>query len=163
MSGCQVRPLYQESASAVSTGSGLSAFSFSPANERVSQQVRNNLIFLTSGGAGETANPTYHVDLVVTESIGTPLLDDTETMPKIARMNLRVVYKITRLADGKILRAASRQATSLYDYPQQEFAKLRAKRDAQNRAAKELAEILRGDLAAFLANPDKAPPAPKAK
>lgn len=155
ISGCQVRPLYQESAGGISTGGNLNTISFSEAGDRVSQEVRNNLIFLTSGGAGEAKNPVYHLDVAITESVGTPLLDDTSTMPKMARLNLRAVYKLSRVSDGLILRAATRQAVSLYDYPQQEFAKLRAKRDAQNRAAKELAEIIRGDLAAYLSRPEK--------
>ncbi|MGV8937646.1 MAG: hypothetical protein ACOH2J_11015 [Allorhizobium sp.] len=147
LSACQVRPLYEAN---TPTAGRLASIGFSAATDRITQEVRNSLIFLTSGGAGETANPEYKVELVVTASVGTPLLDDSSTMPKIARLTLVSVYKMTRVSDGTILRAASRQAVALYDYPAQEFAKLRAKRDAENRAAKELAEIIRADLAGYL-------------
>jgi LPS-assembly lipoprotein len=40
--------------------------------------------------------------------------------------------------------------TAQVDLPQQEFAKIRATRDAENRAARELAEIIRTDIAATL-------------
>ena len=40
-----------------------------------------------------------------------------------------------------------RQIASSYDIPRQEFAAVRAERDAENRAARELAELLRLALA----------------
>lgn len=147
LSSCQVQPMYKVN---TPTGASLASIGFSEAGDRITQEVRNNLIFLTSGGAGEAKNPEYTLELAITSSVGTPLLDDSSTMPKMARMTLAAVYKLVRVSDGTIVRAASRQAVSLYDYPGQEFAKLRAKRDAENRAAKELAEIIRADLAGYL-------------
>jgi LPS-assembly lipoprotein len=42
-----------------------------------------------------------------------------------------------------VVASGTRQFVSSYDVPRQEFAALRAKRDAENRAARELAELIR--------------------
>jgi LPS-assembly lipoprotein len=54
------------------------------------------------------------------------------------------------MSDGQVLRSAKRTVTAMLDLPQQEFAKIRAVRDGENRAARELAEIIRTDIAATL-------------
>ena len=61
-----------------------------------------------------------------------------------------VDYILRRNADGQVLKAGHRQVTALVDFPVQEFAKVRAIRDAENRAATEAAELVRADLAAAL-------------
>jgi LPS-assembly lipoprotein len=48
------------------------------------------------------------------------------------------------------IKSGNRTAVALVDFPVQEFAKLRAVRDGENRAAKELAELIRADIAAAL-------------
>ncbi len=47
--------------------------------------------------------------------------------------------------------ARRRQVVALVDFPVQEFAKLRAVRDAENRASREMAELICADLSAALA------------
>ena len=44
---------------------------------------------------------------------------------------------------GKRIAAGKRNVSASFDRPRQEFARLRAERDAENRAARELAELLR--------------------
>ena len=51
---------------------------------------------------------------------------------------------VSRVKTGK------RRTVALVDYPDQEFAKIRATRDAEDRAARELAELIRADIAAWL-------------
>ena len=54
LAGCQVRPLYSTGGNSEAI---LSSIGISEADTRVEQQVRNNLIFLLAGGAGEPAQP----------------------------------------------------------------------------------------------------------
>ena len=49
LAGCQVRPLYSE---ASGTRQKLLTVNFDSAGDRVTQEVRNHLIFLAYGGAG---------------------------------------------------------------------------------------------------------------
>jgi LPS-assembly lipoprotein len=147
LAGCQVRPLY-------STGSGtegkLASVSISEANDRVEQKVRNDLIFLFAGGAGEPQNATYHLEMNVTvRNIGV-LIDVADDIPRAGRIVVAADYNLVKTESGETLASGKRSSVALVDFPVQEFAKLRAVRDAENRAARELAELIRADVAAAL-------------
>ena len=47
-----------------------------------------------------------------------------------------------RLTSGEVVASGSRQIMSSYDVPRQEFAAYRARLNAEDRAARELAELL---------------------
>lgn len=147
LSACQVRPLYSESSGVTEK---LSSVGFSEASGRVGQQVRNRLIFLASRGAGETANPQYHVELRTTSSVADTLLRQSGDTSRAGRVTVTVTYTLSAVADGRVIKAGSRQATALVDFSEQEFAKQRAIRDAENRAADQTAEFVGADLAAAL-------------
>lgn len=147
LSACQVRPLYSESSGVVEK---LSSVGFSDASSRVEQQVRNRLIFLASRGAGEAANPQYHVQMRATTSVADTLLQQSGDTSRAGRVTVTVTYTLSAVADGHVIKAGRRQATALVDFSEQEFAKQRAIRDAENRAADQAAEFVGADLAAAL-------------
>ncbi|MDX3977773.1 LPS assembly lipoprotein LptE [Shinella sp.] len=147
LAGCQVRPLY-------STGSGteskLASVSISEATDRVEQKVRNDLIFLFAGGAGEPQNAIYHLEMNVTvRNIGV-LIDVADDIPRAGRIVVAADYNLVKTDSGETLASGKRSSVALVDFPVQEFAKLRAVRNAENRAARELAELIRADVAAAL-------------
>ncbi|MFN7009801.1 MAG: hypothetical protein ACK4PN_07200 [Allorhizobium sp.] len=146
LASCQVRPLYDDSAA---TRESLGAIAYSDADSRVELEVRNQLIFMTGGGAGEPASPQYRVQLSVSSSTGEVLVNQS-SVASAGRVVVSGAYTLQRVSDGTILKAGRRQAVSLVDFPAQQFAKLRAIRDAENRAARELAELIRVDLAMVL-------------
>jgi LPS-assembly lipoprotein len=155
VSGCQVRPLYSESGG---VGQRLASVGFSDPHSRIDQVVRNNLIFLTSGGAGEAARPEYEVKLSAT-STASSILDITSddntvsvtNTPIAGRVEVQVTYTLSRVADGQVLKSATREIVSQIDVSGQNFAKLRAIRDAENRASREAAEFIRAEIAIVLA------------
>lgn len=155
LSSCQVRPLYSESGG---VGQRLSSVGFSDPKSRIDQVVRNNLIFLASGGAGESARPEYEVKLS-TASTASSILDitsDDDTVsvtntPIAGRVEVQVTYSLSRVRDGQVLKSATREVVSQIDVSSQSFAKLRAIRDAENRAAREAAEFIRAEIAIVLA------------
>ncbi|MBP2551319.1 LPS-assembly lipoprotein [Neorhizobium galegae] len=147
LSACQVRPLYSSTSG---TPQKLAAIKFSAAGDRVGQVVRNQLIFLTSGGAGEAVTADYQLAMSVT-SVRADILDDQISQSVTpGRVTVSATYTLTKISDGKVLRTATRSVTSLVDIGNQQFAKLRAYRDAEDRAGRELAEFIRADLAATL-------------
>lgn len=148
LAGCQVRPLYSEKDG---VGQRLGAIAFSEPSTRVGQQVRNQLVFLTSGGAGEPAKADYEVELTVTSVETNILLDQSTAAPSPGRVVVTANYTIKQTSDGKVVKTGSRAVTALLDIPAQEFAELRAIRDAENRGAREVAELVRADLAGALA------------
>lgn len=148
LAGCQVRPLY-------STPSGtegkLASISISEASDRVEQQVRNDLVFLFAGGAGEPQNAVYHLDMDVSIRTVGVLNDVTTDTARSGRVTVTADYNLTKADSGETLASGKRSAVAMVDLPTQEFAKLRAIRDAENRGARELAELIRADVASALA------------
>ncbi|CDN50180.1 lipoprotein [Neorhizobium galegae] len=154
LAGCQVRPLYSE---ASGTGERLASVGFGQPRTRLDQVVRNQLVFLTSGGAGESAHPVYEVKLS-TRSTSSNISEDEDNdsvsptgVPVPGRVRVEGIYTITRISDGKILKSSKREVVSLIDVSGQGYASLRAVRDAENRAARELAEFIRAEIAIALA------------
>lgn len=148
VAGCQVRPLYSTGGD---TEGKLASVSISEADDRVEQQVRNNLVFLLSGGAGELQAASYHLDLDVTARTIGVLLDIRTDVPRAGRIVVTADYNLAKTGTGETVTSGKRSTVASVDFPFQEFAKVRAVRDAENRAARELAELIRADVAAALA------------
>ncbi len=149
VASCQVKPLYSDGPQG-KAGTALASISISEADDRIEQLVRNDLIFLTSGGAGEPANAQYKLALNVTSEVMGVLYDQESDTAGAGRVVVMADYNLTRADTGETVRSGNRTAVALVDFPEQEFAKVRATRDAEKRASKELAEIVRADLAAAL-------------
>ncbi|WP_149739013.1 LPS assembly lipoprotein LptE [Rhizobium sp. RU20A] len=148
LSGCQVRPLYSSDGQ---TAEALKSIVISEARDRVEQEVRNSLIFLLAGGAGEPANPAYRLELTVTNRLVGVLFDSSTDLAAAGRVVVKADFNLIETATGKTIRSGNRASVALVDLPNQEFAKVRAIRDAESRAARELAEIIRADLSAAVA------------
>ena len=142
LSACQVKPLYGTSSSAKTA-----KISISDADDRLEQVTRNQLVFLNNG-AGEAE---YYLDLNVTSSASGVLDSGTDNNFSAGRMTAKGTYKLTRISDGELIKSARRSTTALYDLPNQEFSKIRALQDAENRAGRELAEAIYADIAAAIA------------
>ncbi|MBZ9870700.1 LPS assembly lipoprotein LptE [Mesorhizobium sp. BR1-1-9] len=160
VSACQVRPLY--SSAPLSTGSSanaeLASIAVKPVRTRYGQQVRNNLIFGFGRGAGEPASPAYSLDLGVTEAVESSALVQVGTdqdEPTAGSVTLTAGYTLTDAKTGAVIATGRRAITSSFDRPRQEFAAYRAQIDAENRAARELANALQLSIAQDLARHGK--------
>jgi len=148
-SACTVRPLYSNTVAPGGTGTTVAAYpsiDIKPVQTRYAQEVRNHLIFMLNGGAGQPANPQYSLDLGVTEVATGLLLAATTTgedRPSAGTIVMTSSYRLTKVGTGEVVARGTRRISSSYDRPRQEFAALRAQRDAENRAARELAELLK--------------------
>ncbi|MEP7452465.1 LPS assembly lipoprotein LptE [Phyllobacterium sp. SB3] len=153
--GCQVRPLYSDSAPAAGSSVGvngsirskLASVSINQPGDRITQEVRNHMIFLFAGGAGQPASPAYSLRLAVSsKNLSLALVqnatNDKSGQPTAGLIRMTGTYVLTRTSDGKVVGQKTRIVTSNYDSPRQRFAATRAARDANNRAARELAEAL---------------------
>ncbi|MEQ1955262.1 LPS assembly lipoprotein LptE [Mesorhizobium yinganensis] len=156
-SACTVRPLYSDTS--IETGAvpgaaaGFKQISIDAVDTRYGQQLRNDLIFLLNGGAGQPAQAKYKMTLAASILV----LDeaevevDNDTRPTAATLHMTGSYVLIDLSTGKPVAKGSRTIPASYDQPTQEFANLRARRDAEDRAARELAELLRLDIGQKLA------------
>jgi LPS-assembly lipoprotein len=157
IAACTVQPLYSDGPVGNSTvtgsiGTELSMVSVKPATTRVGQQVRNRLLFLFYGGKAEPAVPRYTLSMVVTSisEASANIQINEENEPTAAVETVRASYSL-RDSSGTVVATGNRQFAASYDVPRQEFAAYRAQIDAENRAARELAELLRLAIAQDLA------------
>jgi LPS-assembly lipoprotein len=163
VSACTVRPLYSSaplSGSQASASAELASIAIKPVGSRSGQQVRNNLIFGFGRGAGEPASPAYSLTLGVTEAVESSALVQVgtdEDEPTAGSVTLTGTYTLADAKSGVVIASGKRSITSSFDRPRQEFAAYRAQIDAENRAARELAEALQLSIAQDLVRHGKAP------
>ena len=150
-SGSGFRPLYAAGPTGTSlTLDRMAQVEIATIPSRVGQRIRNELIFQATGGAGVTTNPVYRLDIAIRESVASSMVSRTgDTAAQI--YNLDAKFRLTRMSDKKLVlegtsygRAAFERFTSIY-------SNVRAKDDAENRAARAVAGDLKGRLAGFLA------------
>ncbi len=151
--GCTVQPLYTPTVSqGVSSPVMLAPIHVAEVKDRVGQQLRNHLIFLINGGSGQPANADYELELKVSTA-STELLTINPTdvdEPTAEKVTVTTDYKLVRISDDTVISARRVMVTASYDVSGQEFANIRAERDAENRAARDSAERLRALVAADL-------------
>ncbi|MBB3770561.1 LPS-assembly lipoprotein [Angulomicrobium tetraedrale] len=137
------------------------------ASGRIGNEVRNDLIFALTGGAGNPANAPYRLELAVTDSSTSTAVDSLSGLPEVEMVSVDVkwlLFDTTRTPgpDGKpvppVAHGNAFGKASLYS-GYQRFARARAIRDAQNRAAGVASETIKGQLAAYFIAPPPAAPA----
>jgi len=151
LGGC-FRPMYATYDGAVAPGlvNELSAISIDPIPDRVSQRVRDNLLFDFTGGAEPTA-PRYKLGLGVGVA-GTPqVVNGTTLTLEIALITLRGNFTLVDAKTNKVLFSGTAYARKSYSGTLQYFAANRAANDAMNTAAVDLADQIRTQLAIYLA------------
>lgn len=149
---CTVQPLYHGGANgeaqlnvSPSIRSKLSGIVIDEPTDRFNQLVRNRLIFLLNGGAGEPSAPTYQLTLGTSYNIRTAVqMDIGDSTDRTGRASAgaidgRSTYVLKDMTN-KPLAKRTRTVSASFDRPRQEYANLQAEEDAKKRAAEELAE-----------------------
>ena len=119
---------------------------------RVSVGVRDELIYDLTGGAGGTS-PMYRLNVRLSATNLQIIIDINTARPDINNYGIDASYTLTEIATGKPVVKGTTFARVSYNIPGQEqrFAGERGLRDAENRAAKEIAENIRNRLASHFA------------
>ncbi len=117
---------------------------------RVAGEVRNELIFhLTGGGEANTASYRLFVNIGATNL--QVIADPNTARTDVQNYGIDAGYRLVEVGTGKQVISGSSFARVSYDTPgqQQRFAGSRGLRDAENRAAKVIAENIRSRLASY--------------
>ena len=120
--------------------------------DRVGFQVRNNLIYDLTGGHGGTS-PTHRLAIDLRSNQQQIIVDPSTGRANVSTYAIDADYVLTDLATGKVVVRSVTSARVSYNIPgqQQRFAGERGLRDAEDRAAKEIAENIRNRLASHFA------------
>lgn len=157
LSSCQFQPLYETNDNTISgTNTALSQIAVSEVTTRQAQQVRNHLIFLLSGGT-VPLDPRFDLKLRVTSNTNTLASAIANSASNqigntAGSVKITVSYDLYDRVKKQIVHRGARTSNASFDKTSQSFASDRAIRDAENRAAKSVAEQLRLALSSNLAN-----------
>jgi LPS-assembly lipoprotein len=117
---------------------------------RVAVELRNDVIFLLTGGSGGLS-PAHRLKINVTVSHAAVIVDIATGRTEDEVTGIDANYTMVELATGRVVATGSSFARVTSDVPGQEqrFARARAQRDAENRAAQVVAEQIRSRLASY--------------
>jgi len=147
---CGFQPLHGPTASGQNLDDVLKSVEISTVPGRVGQRIRNELIYGTMGGEryGDV-KPAFRLDLIVKEELRNTLIAQTgDPQGRIVEVN--VEFKLVRLADNKTVFTGRTAGRAAYDKVPSVFADVRAQVDAENRAARTIAENIKLRVSAYL-------------
>jgi LPS-assembly lipoprotein len=117
---------------------------------RLGVEIRNALAFKLYGNA--TGMPPTHKLLIrFTSSRSSLIIDPNTALPSSENYGIDAQYNLIELATNKSVMTGNTFSRVTYDIPGQlqRFARSRAYRDAEDRAAQQIAENIQTRLAAF--------------
>jgi LPS-assembly lipoprotein len=117
---------------------------------RVGVEIRNQLAFKLYGTATGMP-PTYRLVLRFQDSRTSLMVDPNTALPTGENVGIDAQYNLIEIATNKSVMTGTTFARVSYDMPgsYQRFSRTRAFRDAENRAANEIAENIATRLASF--------------
>jgi LPS-assembly lipoprotein len=117
---------------------------------RMGVEIRNALAFKLYGNATGMP-PTHRLVIRFTTSRSSLMLDPNTALPTGENFGIDAQYNLVEIASNKSVMTGSTFSRVSYDMPgsYQRFTRTRALRDAEDRAAQEIAENINTRLASF--------------
>jgi LPS-assembly lipoprotein len=117
---------------------------------RVGVAIRNAVMFAMYGGP-TGAPPTHRLDLKLSTTRSSVMVDPTTARPDVENYGIDASYRLVDIATGKQVMNGTTFARVSFDNPGQEqrFARVRSLRDAEDRAARQIADSITTRLAAY--------------
>jgi LPS-assembly lipoprotein len=117
---------------------------------RLGVEIRNALAFKLYGNATGMP-PTHRLVLRFSTSRSSLMIDPTTALPTSENVGIDAQYNLIDIATNKSVMTGTTFSRVSYDMPgsYQRFARSRAFRDAEDRAAQEIAENIQTRLASF--------------
>jgi LPS-assembly lipoprotein len=128
-----------------------------PIPGRVGQRIRNELIFQNTG-ASEPPPPTHRLEVAIKETVITTLVRPDGSSAGETYL-VEASFRIIKISDKKVVLEGSSHARAAYEryttatVPQGStftYANVRAREDAENRAARVIADDLKTRVATYL-------------
>ena len=150
--GC-FQPLYAENTRSVTGGSIKDAFKEIEVPEMkglIGHYLRNELVFELDGGNEPDRTKRLKFQSQISESLEVVTVDYANGRADSAILVATANWSLTDTTSGKVVSQGMNVVRAPYERSSQRFATVRAARDAQIRAAKNLATLIRGQIAADL-------------
>jgi len=117
---------------------------------RLAVDIRDALLFDFTGG-GYAAPPTHRLRVSIASTRASIIVDVNTSRPDIENFGINASYSLTEIVSGRVVVTGQTFARVSYDIPgqQQRFARQRGLRDAENRAAKVIADNIMARLTSY--------------
>ena len=116
---------------------------------RLGVEIRNALAFKMYGNATGMA-PTHRLEIRIQTTRSSLILDPTTALPSSENYGIDAQYNLVDIATSKSVMTGTTFSRVTYDTPGlQRFARDRALRDAEDRAAQEIADNIQTRLASY--------------
>jgi LPS-assembly lipoprotein len=150
LGGCGFQPMYGASTvGGTSVVQAMASVDVNPIPGRVGQRVRNELIFANTGG-GYAAQPRYRLDIAIKERVTSQLVQISgDATGEVYELD--ATYKLIDVTNNKVLLVGTAVSRAPYNRFQEIFSNVRARYDAENRAATTVAESIKTRIASYLA------------
>jgi LPS-assembly lipoprotein len=151
LGGCGFQPLYGgTTAGGQRLSEVMAGVEINPIPGRVGQKLRNELIFANTGGS-RAAPSRYRLEIAIKESVTDQLVEITgDATGQVYQLD--ATFQLIDPANGKVLLQGKAISRAPYNRFQEIFANVRARYDAENRAARAISESIKTQVAAFLTN-----------
>jgi LPS-assembly lipoprotein len=150
VAACGFQPLYGTAGGTGATAPGVAMASIyvEPVPERVGTQLRNELLDLF-GASGQAGGAAYQLKLLITRELTQPV--SLERNATITRFNYQLTAHYELIPANATAPATAGDVTSLtaYNVASSPYATVIAQRDASDRAARDIAERIRTELAVY--------------
>jgi LPS-assembly lipoprotein len=145
------RPLYAPSASGALVTDRMKEVDFAPIPGRVGQRIRNDLIFQSTGG-GYPLPPQYRFEVVLQENVTSTLVDIKGNVSG-AVYAVQASFRLISSKEKKVVFQGASHARAPFERFESVYSNVRAREDAENRAARTISDDLKTRLAAYLSRP----------
>ncbi len=144
------RPLYGSAGIGAHADEKLAKISVATIPGRVGQQIRNELIFHATGGGGEVQQPEMRLEVAIRESVTSTLVrTDGDAGSQV--FSVEAKFQLVRISDKSVVLSGTSYGRASFERNPSIFSNVRAREDAENRAAKVVGEDIKARLSAFLA------------
>jgi LPS-assembly lipoprotein len=145
------QPPYGSSGIGANVDERLAQVDVAPIPGRVGQRIRNELIFQSTGG-GAQQTPTLRLEVAIRESVTSTLVrQDGNADAQV--YGLEANFTLVRVADNSVVLKGTSFSRAGFERFESIFSNVRAREDAENRAARTLGDDLKSRLVAYLAKP----------
>jgi LPS-assembly lipoprotein len=142
------RPLYASSGVGANVDEKLARVEIAQIPGRVGQRIRNELVFQSTGG-GTPSPPSMRLEVAIRESVTATLVRiDGDADGQI--YGLEASFRLVRIDDNSVLLTGTSYARAGFERFSSIFSNVRAREDAENRAAKSIGTDLKSRISAFL-------------
>ncbi len=152
LAGCGAsgfKPLHATGGFGAGVSEKLAKVQIAPIPGRVGQQIRNELVF-QSTGTGQPVDSKYRLEVAIRESVGRTLVQrDGEATSQV--YNLDATFRLVDLETKEVVLKGQSYGRAGFERFESIYANVRARRNAENRAAKTISSELKTRLEAFLA------------